>query len=121
MNRHKHTNLVALTQLIQYHTKTDNVTTKGKAIDNRMNNMGVNISKRNQVAVMQLCSMLHRTIKRRGAVFSSLRDSVLFCIEVPYCQVTNMPSQKWNKRDFQLKNQGVDHLCIQPVHPWHSY
>ena len=61
LNRHKHTNLVALTQLIQYHTKTDNVTTKGKAIDN--------ISKRNQVAVMQLCSMLHRTIKRRGAVF----------------------------------------------------
>ena len=36
---------------------TDNVTTKGKAIDNTMNNMGVNISKRNQIAVMQLCFM----------------------------------------------------------------
>ena len=47
---------------------TDNVT-KEKAIDNTINNMGVNISKRNQVAVMQLCSMLHRTIKRRDAVF----------------------------------------------------
>ena len=65
---------------------TDNVTTKGKAIDNTMNNMGVNISKRNQIAVMQLCSMLHRTIKRRDAVFSSLKDSVLFCIEVLDCQ-----------------------------------
>ena len=61
---------------------TDNVTTKGKAIGNTINNMGVNISKQNQVAVMQLCSMLHRTIKRRDAVFSSLKDSVLFCIEV---------------------------------------
>ena len=61
---------------------TDNVKTKGKAIDNTINNMGVNISKQNQVAVMQLCSMLHRTIKRRDAVFSSLKDSVLFCIEV---------------------------------------
>ena len=65
---------------------TDNVTTKGKAIDNTMNNMGVNISKRNQIAVMQLCSMLHSTIKRRNAVFSSLKDSVLFCIEVLDCQ-----------------------------------
>ena len=35
---------------------------------------------------MQLCSMLHSTIKRRNAVFSSLKDSVLFCIEVLDCQ-----------------------------------
>ena len=30
--------------------------------------------------------MLHRTIKKRDAIFSSLKDSVLFCIEVFDCQ-----------------------------------
>ena len=65
---------------------TDNVRAKGKAIDNTMNNMSVNISKKNQITVMELCSMLHRTIKRRDAAFSSPKDSVLFCIEVLDCQ-----------------------------------
>ena len=59
---------------------------QGKEIDNTMNNIGLDICKRNQIAMMQLCSMLHRCIKRRDAVFSSLKDNVLFCIEVLNCK-----------------------------------
>lgn len=56
---------------------TVNVAIKGKAIDNMINQISVTISKRNLIAVMQLCSMLHRTTKRKDAVFSSLKDCVV--------------------------------------------
>ena len=44
---------------------TDNVAIKGKAIDNTINKMGVNISKRNQTAVMQLCSIILSRVEKR--------------------------------------------------------
>ena len=59
--------------------------TKKHHVDNNMINLYYETCARNETAMMQLFSILHCIIKRRGSPFASLKRSVLFNIDVLGC------------------------------------
>ena len=54
-------------------------------VDNSMFNLHYETCARNETAMMQLFSMLHRIIKRRDSPFASLKESVLLSIDILGC------------------------------------
>ena len=57
--------------------------------------------------MLQLCSLLHRTIKHRDASFSSLKDAVLFSVDNLECDSLRTVLKKDKK--------GVPARCIQEL------
>ena len=51
-------------------------------IDKACAALNYSVITRNHKEMLQLCSLLHRTIKHRDALFSYLEDAVLFSVDI---------------------------------------
>lgn len=80
---------------------------KGNTIDNTLKILNNNAIVMNQKGMLQLCSMLHRIIKRRDSPYSSLKDAVLFSIKILECHSL--------KHILTKELKGVSHRKIEEM------